>query len=140
LQQRREQSVFEGGTAPVLSANADQEALKLSWTNPSYMFNTGVSSQNVSYVLEIDTAGANFASGVKKSYSIVSDVSKTFTEAGLTPFGWNSDTPMTYDATTNTWVINSIILTADEFKFRANDNWDINLGGDPAKLNYGVEI
>lgn len=65
--------VFEGGTEPVLSANKtgtipiafltkDQEAVRFSWTNPNYKFNTGVSSQDVNYTVEIDTAGANFLS------------------------------------------------------------------------------
>ena len=47
---------FEEGTPPVLTASRtgtiplsfatnDQEAVKLSWTNPDYMFTTGVSSR-----------------------------------------------------------------------------------------------
>lgn len=62
------QVMFEGGTAPVLTAststinlafaNADNQAVKLSWTNPDYRFNTGVSSHDVNYVVEIDIAGA----------------------------------------------------------------------------------
>ncbi len=40
-----------------------------------------------------------------------------------TPTGWDSDTDLTYDPTAKTWSI-TIALTADEFKFRANDNWD----------------
>ncbi len=66
---------YEGGTAPVLSASAvtitlepGQEAntaLVLDWTNPEYRFTTGVSSQDVTYTLEIDTLGANFASSKK---------------------------------------------------------------------------
>lgn len=61
---------FEGGTNPVLAGNrttipmsfatADEEAIALSWTNPNYMFSTGVNSHDVSYVLEIDLAGQNF--------------------------------------------------------------------------------
>ena len=53
--------------------------------------------------------------------------------------GWDDgkDVALTFDATTNTWVINSISLKADKFKFRANGKWDINLGGEPSKLTYG---
>jgi hypothetical protein len=71
---------YEGGTAPVLSAststlnlsfvNAANEAVKFSWTNPGYMFTTGVSSQSVNYVLEIDTTGANFTYSGKQSVAI----------------------------------------------------------------------
>ncbi|UYZ64612.1 SusE domain-containing protein [Hymenobacter weizhouensis] len=43
--------------------------------------------------------------------------------------GWDRDTDMTYDFCTRTWKI-TIALTGDEFKFRANDKWDLNLGDD----------
>lgn len=80
---------YEGGTAPVLSAsvtalslsfaNAASEAVKFSWTNPNYQFTTGVSSQNVSYVLEIDTTGSNFTYSGKQSISISQDLSLSIT-------------------------------------------------------------
>ena len=65
---------FQGGTAPVLTAsstadlmlqraNETNTAITFKWTNPDYKFNTGVSSQDVVYVLQIDTTGANFTSG-----------------------------------------------------------------------------
>lgn len=63
---------YLGGTAPVLTAsstndlvltkaNASQHAISFSWTNPEYQFTTGVSSQDVTYYLQVDTAGANFS-------------------------------------------------------------------------------
>jgi starch-binding outer membrane protein SusE/F len=65
------QVTFDGGTAPALSsnnaaplvlliANKDNPAITFSWTNPNYKFNTGVSSQDVTYTLQIDTAGSGF--------------------------------------------------------------------------------
>jgi hypothetical protein len=70
---------FEGGVAPVLlssmatnsvlplsDATKDDVLFTLSWTNPNYKFSTGVSSQNVIYALEIDSAGKNFSSSKKK--------------------------------------------------------------------------
>ena len=44
-----------------------------------------------------------------------------------TPGGWGSSTPLTYNATTKKW---SAVITmgTGEFKFRANNNWDVNLG------------
>jgi hypothetical protein len=54
-----------------------------------------------------------------------------------TPGGWVADTPMTYDPVNNVWVINSVALTANNIKFRANGGWDINLGGNLSKLSYG---
>lgn len=92
---------FEGGTAPVLMssvsgtipmafANADKEALALSWTNPDYLFTTGVSSQDVSYLLEIDTAGANFTNPKRRTISIAGGLSKTFTQGELNDYLLNT--------------------------------------------------
>ena len=87
---------FEGGTAPVLSAssttiplsyaNAANNAVTFSWTNPDYKFTTGVSSQNVSYVLEIDTTGANFTNPNKKELAISQDLSQTITVANFNDY------------------------------------------------------
>ncbi|MES1216708.1 MAG: SusE domain-containing protein [Bacteroidota bacterium] len=85
---------FLGGTAPVLAANKattiplsfatkSEEAIKLTWTNPAYRFTTGGSSQDVSYLLEIDTTGANFNSPIKQSIGISKDLEKSFTQDEL---------------------------------------------------------
>ncbi|MEN8155817.1 MAG: RagB/SusD family nutrient uptake outer membrane protein [Bacteroidota bacterium] len=44
-----------------------------------------------------------------------------------TPGGWDADTDMTYDTATDSWSV-AVILTDNSFKFRANDDWAINLG------------
>lgn len=44
-----------------------------------------------------------------------------------TPGGWDNATPMTYDASTSKWKV-TLTTSAGEFKFRANDNWDLSLG------------
>ena len=46
-----------------------------------------------------------------------------------TPAGWDGSTALTYNSTNKTWE-GDIAMTAGEFKFRANDAWSINLGGD----------
>ena len=85
---------FEGGTPPVLTssitgsipltfANFDKEAIKLNWTNPDYKFTTGVSSQNVTYIIEIDTVGANFTNPNKQSISVSGELTKTFLQDEL---------------------------------------------------------
>lgn len=85
---------YEGGTGSVLSssvtgsiplsfANQNNLAIKLSWTNPDYKFTTGLSSQDVSYVVEIDTAGANFASPIKLTFGVSKDLTKSFTQGEL---------------------------------------------------------
>ena len=50
--------------------------------------------------------------------------------------GWDADTDMTYNQETKAWEI-TINLAADEFKFRANDSWDINWGGPVDNLEFG---
>lgn len=95
---------FEGGTNPILSASLSSNAvvplsytnesttnvLTLKWTNPNYRFTTGVSSQNVSYQIEIDTAGANFSSPNKKVVGVSKDLSKDFTSKELNDILLNS--------------------------------------------------
>ena len=43
--------------------------------------------------------------------------------------GWSDDTDLTYNPDTRAWE-GTLELAADEFKFRANDAWDINWGGE----------
>jgi hypothetical protein len=84
---------LEGGTAPVISANKaalvltdatkNEDAVTFTWTNPNYMFTTGVSSQNVTYFLEVDTTGANFTNPRKLTFSISNDLTITFTVGTL---------------------------------------------------------
>lgn len=296
------QIFFEGGTAPVIAGsttavalsldNADKEAIAFSWTNPAYKFTTGTSSQDVTYTIEIDTAGANFTNPGKKQVEVKKELARVFTVTEIntimlvdlelaigkqhtlearvlatiggaaqtklvsnvlsftaTPYekpitisylyvagnyqgwspstaprlgsldskeyegylnmadasgtnefkitsapnwdntnygdggantlsatgeniklaksgyfrfkantktltwnyeamnwgiigavttsGWDKSTPLTYDADTKMLVISSIALTAGEYKFRANDSWDISLGTDPNALQYG---
>jgi hypothetical protein len=82
--------LYEGGVAPVLTAsstsamvltqgNAANTAITFRWTNPNYQFNTGLSSQDVSYTLQVDTTGANFNSASKQEVSISKELSKSFT-------------------------------------------------------------
>jgi hypothetical protein len=92
---------FEGGTAPVLSssvastiplsfATADKDALRLSWTNPNYQFTTGGSSQDVSYLIEIDTTGANFTNPKRRTLAIANSLSKTITQGELNDYLLNT--------------------------------------------------
>lgn len=52
-----------------------------------------------------------------------------------TPGGWDNSTALTYNATSKKWE-GVVTMTAGEFKFRANNAWTINLGGDPAEMTY----
>src|SRR5881275_700983 len=85
------QVIYQGGTAPALTvqqgaaiayANASQTALTLTWTNPSYVFNTGVSSLDVNYNIEIDTA-ADFSNPAKKVIVVSKDLSYSINVSDL---------------------------------------------------------
>jgi starch-binding outer membrane protein SusE/F len=83
-------------TAPVLTAsfnaanlsfaNANSTALSLNWTNPNYKFTTGTSSQDVSYVIEIDTTGSNFTNPQRQSISVSKDLGESFTGSQLNSY------------------------------------------------------
>ncbi len=88
------QVIYKGGTAPVLTANRqttipltfankDMPALTLSWTNPDYQFTTGLSSQDVTYTIEIDTTGSNFTSPQRQTLTVTKELSKSFTQGEL---------------------------------------------------------
>lgn len=95
----------------------------------------------------LSTSGANLVwpSGAGYYYLKANPATLTWTAqkttwaiiGDATPGGWGGDTPMTYDAANNVWVINSVALSANSLKFRANGNWDINLGGNINSLSYG---
>jgi hypothetical protein len=124
---------YTGGKAPVLSANKssiglsfatkDNEAVTLNWTNPDYKFTTGVSSQDVSYIIEIDTAGANFTNPNKQSIGISKDLSKTFTQSELNTILYSqmklvAGMPHNIELRiTSTLVNNSVPLTSNVLKF-----------------------
>jgi hypothetical protein len=88
---------YEGGTPPALTAsksgtiplsfaNKDLEGIKLSWTNPDYKFTTGISSQGVNYVIEIDTTGANFTNPKRQTIAISNELTKSFTVGEFNDF------------------------------------------------------
>ena len=53
-----------------------------------------------------------------------------------TPGGWNTDTPMTFDPTTDTWSVTVALVSTGQFKFRANNAWALNFGYDNGGLDY----
>lgn len=92
-----------GGTPPVVVAltntgtdsvslvytDSSKQAIKISWTNPEYQFTTGINSQDVSYLLEIDTAGANFTNPQRKQISISKELSLMLLESQLNDYMFN---------------------------------------------------
>ena len=82
--------------------------------------------------------GANIPVAQANDYAITLDLSvpNEYTYSanrwGLigdaTPGGWSDDTDMAWDAVNNVFKV-TVDLTANSFKFRANDGWAVNLGG-----------
>ena len=79
------------------------------------------------YKVEADLAAMTYALTPITTIGIVGPA-----QAG----GWGADTDMTYNKDTGAWEA-TIELAADELKFRANDGWDINWGGDVDNLTQG---
>jgi hypothetical protein len=84
---------LQGGTAPALTSTATDSislpvndttrtAVTFNWTNPNYQFSNGISSMNVSYYLEFDTATA-FNSSKLQTFGISSNLSQTFSVSQL---------------------------------------------------------
>ena len=76
------------------------------------------------YYAEIDIAAMTYKLTSISSIGIIGPA-----QAG----GWDNDTDLAYNPETRAWE-GTIELAADEFKFRANDGWDINWGGSENNL------
>jgi hypothetical protein len=86
------------------------------------------------YRVKADTKGLTYSATLISTWGII---------GSGTAGDWSTSTPMTYNATTKVWTVTTN-LTAAEFKFRANNAWDIDLGdydsGKPGvgdKMSYG---
>jgi len=123
---------FEGGTAPVLTATPAtiptlsiatkaNHALSLKWTNPNYNFTTGVSSQDVTYLLQIDKTGANFTGATKQEISIAKDLAVDMTVSELngylTKMELESDKPYDIEMRVISSIKGSVPLTSNVVKF-----------------------
>ncbi|HMU10802.1 MAG TPA: SusE domain-containing protein [Ferruginibacter sp.] len=123
---------FEGGTNPTLTVSSAANlfldstkkntiALTFNWTNPNYMFNTGVSSQNVTYIFQVDTTGSNFTNPNIQETSIPSDLSIAFTVKQVNTF------------------LNKLLLQRDvphnmEFRIKATINGTVPLYSNVIKI------
>lgn len=47
-----------------------------------------------------------------------------------TPGGWDAETPMTYDAASNTFTLKTTLTESGEYKYRANNNWGYAIDGE----------
>ncbi len=108
--------------------------------NHSWDYNLGGDLNALSY------GGANIAISLEDDYAITLDLSTpneykaSINRWGIignaTADGWNSDQNMTWDGTNGVFTA-TLDLTVGEIKFRANDDWTVNLGGPLNALEPG---
>nr|WP_315171001.1 SusE domain-containing protein [uncultured Flavobacterium sp.] len=96
----------------------------------------------------LDPKGANLKMTAAGYYRIEVDTEKltyktTATSWGIvgdaTPGSWDNSTAMTYDPAAKVWKVTAALVGGKEMKFRANNNWDVNMGdtGANGSLEYG---
>ncbi|MDP3914483.1 MAG: SusF/SusE family outer membrane protein [Bacteroidota bacterium] len=111
--------------------------------NHKWDYNYGSSTKDAN----LNADGDNIAVTVESDYAITLDLSHpnayTYTAnrwgiiGDATAAGWDNDTNMTWDATKKVFTLTLDLKSAGAFKFRANDGWDINLGGNLNALTAG---
>jgi hypothetical protein len=94
----------------------------------------------------LSAGGANIPVSLAADYAITLDLShpNAYTYSmnrwgvigDATADTWNSDQNMTWDATNKVFTV-TLDLVVGAIKFRANDAWDLNLGGDINALTSG---
>ncbi|MCE1199230.1 MAG: SusF/SusE family outer membrane protein [Marinilabiliales bacterium] len=77
------------------------------------------------YVVKLDLSHPNAYTYAVNRWGVIGDA---------TPGGWGTDTNMTWDPVAKVLKV-TLNLTVGSFKFRANDDWAINLGGDMGALS-----
>lgn len=110
-------------------------------TNYGADFNTAADAANITmteeagyYKVDVDLESKSYVLTPITTIGIIGSAS---------PNGWDSDVDMTYvpyNAETKElgyWEAKDITLASGEIKFRANDDWDINWGGDVNALTQG---
>jgi starch-binding outer membrane protein SusE/F len=94
----------------------------------------------------LTAGGANIPIAVEADYAIVLDLSTpngymyAVNRWGIigdaTPGGWDSDQDMIWDEVNQVFTV-TLDLTTGTFKFRANDDWGLNYGGNVNSLSEG---
>lgn len=80
------------------------------------------------YAFELDLSHPNAYTYAVNRWGIIGDA---------TPGGWDTDTDMTWDAANKVFTVTVDLVSPSSFKFRANDGWDINYGGNLGNLTPG---
>ena len=128
---KEENKVYlEGGTSPVLSGSStavsltpgteSEPGITFNWTNPDYVFTTGVSSQDVSYSIEMDTLGANFTSKNKYVTTVAKSLTQSYTKGELNNIMGHSMLVQTGRQYTFEVRVNSTLGSAEAAKLTSN--------------------
>jgi len=141
---------WDPASAPTLyTANMDMVYDGFVFLDGEYKFTSAPNWDNTNYGeggdgrLSTDGSAGNL-NAAAGFYYLKADLNtlayeQTLTNWGIigdaTPGGWDSDTPMTYNRENNTWTVTTALEGGKEFKFRANNSWDINMGGTTDKLD-----
>lgn len=118
-------NMLEGYVYMAIASNQWKLATQPNWDGPNYGGAEGVldpDGDNIIatagyYKINVDAAALTYTS-VATEWGVI---------GAATPLGWDDETALTYDPFTKTWR-GGLHLTVDEFKFRANHNWDFNYG------------
>ena len=110
-------------------------------TNYGANFDTAPGAANITMTEEAGYYKVDVDLG-SKSY-VLTPITTIGIIGSASPKGWDSDVDMTYvpyNAETKElgyWEIKDVTFTSGEIKFRANDDWAINWGGDTNALTQG---
>ena len=110
-------------------------------TNYGANFDTAPDAANITMTEEAGYYKVDVDLG-SKSY-VLTPITTIGIIGSASPNGWDSDVDMTYvpyNAETKElgyWEIKDVTFTSGEIKFRANDDWAINWGGDTNALTQG---
>ena len=110
-------------------------------TNYGANFDTAPNAANITMTEEAGYYKVDVDLG-SKSY-VLTPITTIGIIGSASPKGWDSDVDMTYvpyNAETKElgyWEIKDVTFTSGEIKFRANDDWAINWGGDTNALTQG---
>lgn len=97
-------------------------------------FSTGL-SQGDNTNIKMATSGFYYLKADVAAGSLTATQTTTWGIIGPAQAGeWDADTDMTWNADKGCWYAAGVTLAAGEMKFRANDGWDINVGGEFGNL------
>ena len=82
---------------------------------------------SVSATTPKQTSSVVTLTGTPSPVCVPNTTGRTWSLIGLAGVDWNTDVALTYDCYSQTFRAR-VALKADEFKFRANNDWSVNLG------------